>query len=44
MEHYSEIDPINAGAGIDLTIRELAEMIQRVTGFEGAVIFDHTKP
>jgi GDP-L-fucose synthase len=44
MEHYSEIDPINAGAGIDLTIREVAEMIQRVTGFEGAVIFDHTKP
>jgi len=34
----------NVGTGIDLTIRELAELIMRVTGFEGKLAFDRSKP
>ena len=35
---------INVGSGSDVTIRELAEIVARVTGFTGRLIFDATKP
>ncbi|TMV81617.1 GDP-L-fucose synthase [Thioclava sp. BHET1] len=35
---------INVGSGTDVTIRELAEIVARVTGFEGRLAFDGTKP
>ena len=35
---------INVGTGIDCTIRELAETVAKVTGFEGRLEFDATKP
>lgn len=35
---------LNVGTGEDLTIRELAELICRVVGFEGELVFDPTKP
>lgn len=35
---------INVGTGVDCTIRELAETVQRVIGFEGALTFDASKP
>lgn len=35
---------INVGTGVDCTIRELAETMQRVVGFEGKLVFDTTKP
>lgn len=35
---------INIGVGHDLSIRELAEMVQRVVGYRGALEFDSTKP
>ncbi len=35
---------INVGTGIDCTIREMAETMARVVGFEGDVVFDSTKP
>jgi GDP-L-fucose synthase len=35
---------INIGAGIDLTIRELAECVREVVGFGGAIVFDTSKP
>src|ERR1039457_5799856 len=35
---------INIGTGEDVTIRELAETVARVLGFEGALVFDTTKP
>ncbi|WP_203300267.1 GDP-L-fucose synthase [Marinobacter sediminum] len=35
---------INVGTGVDCTIRELAETIAKVTGFEGRLEFDSTKP
>ena len=37
-------DWINAGYGSDVTIRELAELIARVTGFEGDLAWDSSKP
>ena len=44
MDHYSGPEPINVGTGEDLTIRELAEMIQRLTGFSGKLAWDSSKP
>jgi GDP-L-fucose synthase len=35
---------INVGTGIDETIREMAEIIKQVVGFEGGLTFDTTKP
>jgi GDP-L-fucose synthase len=35
---------INIGCGVDLTIRELAELVARVVGFDGALRFDASKP
>ena len=35
---------INVGTGVDVTIRELAETIQKVVGFAGEIIWDSTKP
>jgi GDP-L-fucose synthase len=35
---------VNIGAGADLTIRELADSVKRVVGFEGRIVFDSSKP
>jgi GDP-L-fucose synthase len=35
---------VNIGTGEDVTIRELAETVMRVVGFEGRIVFDATKP
>jgi GDP-L-fucose synthase len=34
----------NVGSGVDLTIKQLAETIQKITGHQGAIIWDNTKP
>ena len=44
MEHYDGREIVNIGVGEDLTIRDLAEMIARVVGFEGKLRFDTSKP
>ena len=44
MERYSDEVPINIGPGQVMTIRELAEAIARVVGFQGAPTFDASKP
>lgn len=44
MQNYSGEDFLNVGVGDDITIRELAEIIQRVVGFEGKIVQDLTKP
>ena len=44
MENYSEDQFINVGFGSDVTIRELAERVQRVVGFTGEIIWDTSKP
>jgi len=35
---------INVGSGEDLTIRELAELVKKVTGFQGEIVFNTTQP
>jgi GDP-L-fucose synthase len=35
---------VNIGVGHDLTIRELAETVKRVTGYQGEIVFDASKP
>ena len=44
MEKESFKDIINVGSGVDLTIRELAEMICKIIGFTGELKFDTSKP
>lgn len=44
MNHYSQEEPINVGCGEDLSIHELALKIARVTGFDGRLAFDPSRP
>ncbi|EHM01996.1 putative GDP-L-fucose synthetase [Acetobacteraceae bacterium AT-5844] len=44
LKNYSEMEHINVGFGDDVTIRELAEAIRGVVGFEGELTFDTSKP
>jgi GDP-L-fucose synthase len=41
---YSDEEHVNVGYGSDITIRELAETMAKVTGFRGALEFDSSKP
>jgi GDP-L-fucose synthase len=44
MRHYGDPQILNVGSGEEVTIRELAEMVQQVTGYEGTISFDTSKP
>lgn len=44
LDHYDEHEHINCGAGVEVTIRETAEMIARVVGYAGSLVFDAVKP
>ncbi len=44
MEHYEGETFINIGCGEDYSIRELAETVARLTGFDGRIEWDTTKP
>jgi GDP-L-fucose synthase len=44
MKNYDSPEIINVGTGTDVSIRELAELVQRVVGFEGDLKFDTSKP
>ena len=44
MQNYDEAGFINVGTGRDITIKELALLIQKVVGFEGQLVFDTSKP
>ena len=43
-ERYDKGEPVNLGSGQEISIRELAERIARLTGFTGAIRWDTTKP
>jgi GDP-L-fucose synthase len=43
-EKYNDPDPVNLGSGNEISIRDLAGMIVRLTGFSGRLVFDPTKP
>ena len=44
METYNEPEIVNIGTGEDVTIKELAETIKEIVGYEGEVKWDTTKP
>jgi GDP-L-fucose synthase len=44
LEKYDSLEIINIGCGEDVTIRELAELIRDVVGFDGELVWDKTKP
>jgi GDP-L-fucose synthase len=44
MEHYESPEIINIGSGLDYSIREMAELIKRITQFSGDLVFDESKP
>ena len=44
MQHYNEKQFLNIGTGEDLAIRELAEMIKNIVGYNGEIVWDATKP
>ena len=44
MEHYSEQGLVNIGTGEDVTIKELAELIQGIVGFTGSIKWNTNKP
>ena len=43
-ERYDRSDPVNIGAGFEISIKDLAELIAVISGFHGRIIWDHTKP
>jgi GDP-L-fucose synthase len=43
-EGYDRPEPVNLGAGFEISIRDLAELIAELTGFRGRLVFDRTKP
>jgi GDP-L-fucose synthase len=44
MENYNEEGLVNIGTGVDVTITELALLIKEIVGYEGTLVYDHTKP
>ncbi len=43
-EHLQTSDPVNVGTGVETTIRDLAEMISKYSGFAGEIVWDTSKP
>ena len=44
LQHYHDKGPINIGVGKDHPVREIAEVVKRVVGYEGEMVFDTGKP
>jgi GDP-L-fucose synthase len=44
MQHYDSEEIVNIGVGADLSIAELAELIKKIVGFEGGIVYDSGKP
>jgi len=44
LEAYDEPGPINVGTGEDVSIRELAELVKNVVGYDGTLTWDTSKP
>jgi GDP-L-fucose synthase len=44
MENYSNEQIVNVGTGEDISIKELAELVKKIVGFDGELVFDITKP
>lgn len=44
MESYDEADPINVGSETEISIYDLAYLVRDLVGFEGEIVWDHSKP
>jgi len=44
MQHYNEPGFVNIGTGVDLSILELAELVAKITGYDGQILTDPSKP
>ena len=44
MQHYNEKEFVNIGVGKDISIKDLAHLVKKITGFRGEIIFDREKP
>lgn len=44
VEKYDKPDPVNLGAGFEISIKELTELIGKLTGFKGKIVWDKSKP
>jgi len=43
-EKYNDSEPVNLGSGYEISIKDLTETIIRLTGFQGQLVWDATKP
>lgn len=43
-ERYNKPDPVNLGSDFEITIKDLVELIAKLTGFKGKIIWDTSKP
>jgi len=43
-ERYNDSEPVNLGSGFEISIRDLVELIVRLTGFKGKLTWDTSKP
>jgi len=43
-EKYNKSDPINLGAGFEILIKDLVQLVVKLTGFKGKIVWDMTKP
>ena len=44
MNHYSGNETVNAGTGKELTIKALTELVAKIVGYKGAILWDTTRP
>ncbi|MCX8252493.1 bifunctional GDP-fucose synthetase: GDP-4-dehydro-6-deoxy-D-mannose epimerase and GDP-4-dehydro-6-L-deoxygalactose reductase [Beijerinckiaceae bacterium RH AL1] len=44
LDNYDEYEHINCGSGLETSIKDLAHLVRDVVGYEGALVFDETKP
>ena len=43
-EHYDKPEPVNLGAGFEISIRDLVDLIAKLTGFSGQILWDRSQP
>ena len=43
-ERYNDSEPVNLGSGMEISIKDLVHLIARLTGFEGDIVWDRSKP
>jgi GDP-L-fucose synthase len=43
-ERYNQSEPVNLGAGMEISIKDLASLISELTGFSGEIVWDTSKP